>query len=60
MVRATSSGLGQASWSAFGIPLRLLDVSMIDGATALTRMPAFTTSSASATVSAATAALDVA
>jgi len=32
-------------------------VSMVEGAMALTKMPAFTTSSASATVSAATAAL---
>jgi len=36
---------------------RFAAVSMIEGATALTRMPLLTTSSASATVSAATAAL---
>ena len=57
MVAATSSTLAQAAWSAFGMALRLAGVSMVEGATALTRMSAFTTSSASATVSAATAAL---
>ena len=54
IVAATSSTFGQASKSAFGIAARLAGVSMIEGATALTRMPSFATSSASATVSAAT------
>src|SRR6516164_11171524 len=57
MVDATSSTLGQAAKSAFGMAARLAGVSMIEGATALTRMPDLATSSASATVSAATAAL---
>ena len=57
IVAATSSTFGQASKSAFGIALRLAGVSMIEGATALTRMPSLATSSASATVSAATPAL---
>src|SRR5581483_6803446 len=57
IVAATSSTLGQAATSAFGIAARLAGVSMIEGATALTRMSCRATSSASATVSAATAAL---
>ena len=57
IVRATSSTLGQAAWSAPGIAWRFAGVSRIEGATALTRMSSFATSSASATVSAATAAL---
>src|SRR5215475_8732942 len=57
IVCATSSTLGHAAWSAFGIAWRLAGVSRIDGATPLTRMLSLATSSASATVSAATAAL---
>src|SRR5205807_1006123 len=57
MVAATSSTFGHAAWSAFGMAARFAAVSMIDGATALTRMPSLATSSASAAVSAATAAL---
>ena len=57
IVAATSSTFGQAAWSAFGMASRFTRVSMIEGATALTRMPSLATSSASATVSAATAAL---
>ena len=45
--------------SAFGMALRLAGVSMIEGATALTRMPSLATSSASATVSAATPVLAI-
>src|SRR5271165_1046886 len=56
MVWAISAGFGHAAWSASGIDLRFAGVSMVEGATALTRMPSFTTSWASATVSAATAA----
>ena len=54
---ATSSTFGQAAWSALGMARRFSGVSRIEGATALTRMPCLTTSSASATVKAATAAL---
>src|SRR5579872_3506352 len=57
IVAATSSTFGQRSKLAFGMALRLAGVSMIEGATALTRMPSLATSSASAAVSAATAAL---
>ncbi len=39
IVAATSSTFGQPRRSAFGIDLRLAGVSMIDGATAFTRMP---------------------
>jgi hypothetical protein len=56
IVWAISSGFGQDAWSASGIYLRFAGVSMVEGAMALTRMPSFTTSWASATVSAATAA----
>jgi hypothetical protein len=54
IVAATSSTFGHASKSAFGMALRFAAVSMIDGATALTRIPSFATSSASAIVSVAT------
>ena len=57
IVAATSSTFGQAAKSAFGIALRFAGVSMIEGATALTRMPSLATSSASACVSAASPAL---
>src|SRR5262249_39621754 len=57
MVRATSSTLGQEAWLALGMSLRLVGVSRIEGATALTRMFLPATSSASAMVSVATAAL---
>src|ERR1700733_5763538 len=57
MVRATSSTFGHAAWSALGMSRRLVGVSRIDGATALTRIPLAATSSASATVRVATAAL---
>src|SRR5262249_60276293 len=60
IVAATSSTFGQAEKSAFGIALRLAAVSMIEGATALTRMPSLATSSASATASAATPVLPTA
>ena len=42
---------------AFGMAARFAGVSMMEGATALTRMPSFATSSASAAVSAATPAV---
>src|SRR5215475_13364553 len=54
IVAATSSTFGQASKFAFGIALRLAGVSIIEGATAFTNMPSLATSSASATVRAAT------
>ena len=54
IVAATSSTFGHLSKFAFGMPLRLAGVSMIDGATALTRMPSLATSSASAIDSVAT------
>src|SRR5262249_6409591 len=57
IVAATSSTLGQAPKSAFGMLARLAGVSMIEGTTALTNMPSEPTSSASATVSVATAPL---
>src|SRR5215470_10853335 len=57
IVAATSSTLGQAAKSAFGMAARFAAVSRMEGATALTRIPSLATSSASATVSAATAAL---
>jgi hypothetical protein len=57
IVAATSSTFGHCVKSAPDMAARLAGVSMIDGATALTRMPSFATSSASAAVSAATAAL---
>src|SRR6516225_2710621 len=57
IVAATSSTLGHASWLAFGMAWRFCGVSMIEGATAFTRIPFPTTSCASASVSAATAAL---
>src|SRR5665213_2900539 len=56
MVAATSSTLGQSSNLALGMAARLAGVSMIEGATALTRMPSPATSSASAWVSAPAAA----
>src|ERR1700723_2603152 len=58
IVAATSSTFGHASKSALGIELRLAGVSMIDGATAFTRIPSGATSSASATVRAAKPAFD--
>src|SRR6185437_11644681 len=57
IVRATSSTVGQAAWSALGMSLRLVGVSRTEGATAFTRMFLPTTSSASAIVRVATAAL---
>src|SRR6476659_6602495 len=57
MVAATSLTFGHLSYFASGIEARLAGVSMMEGATALTRMSCLTTSSASATVNAATAAL---
>src|SRR5262245_12493594 len=57
MLAAPSSTFGHAAWSALGMAWRLAGVSIIDGATALTRIPSRTTSSERATVSAATAAL---
>ena len=49
IVAATSSTLGQAAWLALGIAARFVGVSMMEGATALTRMPSLATSSESAT-----------
>src|SRR5579859_273068 len=57
IVAAISSGLGQAAWSALGMAARLAGVSMIDGATAFTRMLRAATSAARDWVKAATAAL---
>src|ERR1700676_4395886 len=54
---AIASGLTQVAWSAFGISARLTAVSMVDGQRAMTEMLSFFTSSARATVNAATAAL---
>ena len=56
MVRATSSTFGQAAWSAPGIAWRFAAVSRIEG-DRVDQDVVLATSSASATVSAATAAL---
>src|SRR5262245_43942295 len=56
MVAATSWVLGQASWLAPGMDLRLAGVSMMEGTTALTRMLFGATSAPRACVIAATAA----
>ena len=55
IVAATSSTFGHKAWSAFGMAARFCGVPMIEGATAFTRRPRTTTSSARATVGAATA-----
>src|SRR5262245_63603101 len=57
IVAATSSTLGQASKLALGMSRRLVGVSMIEGATAFTRIPSPASSSPSAAESAATPAL---
>src|SRR6476660_6363749 len=57
IVAATSSTLGQASKLALGMARRLVGVSMMEGATAFTRIPSTASSSPSAAVSAATPAL---
>src|SRR5262249_26473058 len=57
IVAATSSTFGQAAKSALGMAAPLPAGSTIEGATALRRLRSFATSSASTTVSAATAAL---
>ncbi len=49
--------MGHFSWSASGIPFRFAGVSMIEGATAFTRIPSPATSFPSPTLIAATAAL---
>src|SRR5216684_561285 len=55
---AIAVGLTQVSCLAFGMSLRLTGVSMVDGARAMAEMFSFLSSSARATVKAATAALD--
>src|SRR5215468_5491570 len=57
IVAATSSTLGQASKLALGMSRRLVGVSMIEGATAFTKIPSPASSSPSAAESAATPAL---
>src|SRR3974390_2453654 len=57
IVAATSSTLGQASKLALGMARRLVGGSMIEGATAFTRMPSPASSSPSAAERAATPAL---
>src|ERR1043165_2963177 len=59
MVSAISAGFGHLVWSAFGIDLRLAGVSIVDGSTALIRIPSARSSGASDCVSAATPAFDV-
>src|SRR5437763_1533090 len=58
MVSASSAGVGHFEKSASGIDLRLAAESMIDGSTALTRMPSPVTSAARLCVIIATAAFD--
>src|SRR6516162_2212573 len=57
IVAATSSTFGHASKFALGMALRLVGVSMTEGATAFTRIPSPASSSPSAAESAATPAL---